>query len=52
MRLATNKINKLTYAVKTISKEKIRSGLHFLRNELEILRKLDHPNIVKFNEIY
>ena len=40
------------YAVKTIFKEKVKKDLHLLRRELEILKTLDHPNIVKFYEVY
>lgn len=40
------------YAVKTIFKEKIKKDLHLLKRELEILKTLDHPNIVKFYETY
>lgn len=40
------------FAVKTIFKEKIQKSLHLLKRELEILKTLDHPNIVKFYETY
>lgn len=40
------------FAVKTIFKEKIKKDMHLLRRELEILKTLDHPNIVKFYEVY
>ena len=40
------------FAVKTIFKEKIQKNLHLLKRELEILKTLDHPNIVKFYETY
>ena len=42
----------LTYAVKTIQKSKIKGNISLLRNELELLRSSDHPNIVKFYEVY
>lgn len=48
--LFTNPAKK--FAVKTIFKEKIKKDLHLLRRELEILKTLDHPNIVKFYEVY
>lgn len=48
--LCTNPSKK--YAVKTIFKEKVKKDLHLLRRELEILKTLDHPNIVKFYEVY
>ena len=40
------------FAVKTIYKEKVQKNLHLLKRELEILKTLDHPNIVKFYETY
>ncbi|KRX10284.1 Protein kinase-like domain [Pseudocohnilembus persalinus] len=40
------------FAIKTISKEKLRSNLDLLKVELEILKNLDHPNIIKFYETY
>eukprot|EP01017_Pseudomicrothorax_dubius_P038267 TRINITY_DN5706_c0_g1_i1.p1 TRINITY_DN5706_c0_g1~~TRINITY_DN5706_c0_g1_i1.p1 ORF type:complete len:555 (+),score=107.49 TRINITY_DN5706_c0_g1_i1:55-1719(+) len=42
----------MKFAVKTISKEKIKRDIHILRRELEILKSLSHPNIVKFYETY
>jgi calcium-dependent protein kinase len=42
----------LTVAVKTINKEKIKNELQLLERELEIIKTLDHPNIVKFYEAY
>lgn len=36
------------YALKTIQLEKIsRSMLKEMRNEIEILKRLDHPNIIR-----
>lgn len=40
------------FAIKTIYKEKIQKSLHLLKRELEILKTLDHPNIIKFYETY
>lgn len=40
------------YAIKTIDKQKVKKELHLLKRELEILKTLDHPNIVKFYETY
>jgi calcium-dependent protein kinase len=41
-----------SYAVKSVPKSKITKELVFLRRELEILMSVDHPNIVKFYEVY
>ena len=40
------------FAIKTIEKVKLKKDLHMLKRELEILKTLDHPNIVKFYETY
>ena len=40
------------FAIKTIDKQKVKKELHLLKRELEILKTLDHPNIVKFHETY
>lgn len=39
-------------AVKTIAKSKINKSLKLIHRELELLKELDHPNIVKFYENY
>ena len=41
-----------TYAIKSISKENCQGDFMQLKRELEILFKLDHPNIIKQYEIY
>ena len=43
----TNKIR----AIKQIKKTSIRNPLQFV-NEIEILKKVDHPNIIKIYETY
>lgn len=40
------------YAIKSIPKEKLKNDLTLLRNELEMLRTTDHPNIIQFYEIF
>lgn len=40
------------YAIKTINIGKMKGNLNMLNNEITILKKLDHPNILKFFEIY
>lgn len=42
----------MTVAVKAIDKGKIREDMEMLMMEIEILNKLDHPNIVKYFETY
>ena len=38
--------------MKTISKAKIKKEFHLLKTELEILKSLNHPNLIKFYETY
>jgi calcium-dependent protein kinase len=38
--------------VKTISRECINSEVELIDNELDILLKVDHPNILNFYEIF
>lgn len=40
------------YAVKSILREEIKKDIALLEEELAILQKVDHPNIVKFYESY
>ena len=48
----------MRFAVKSIPKEKIHprgtysAGLIYMRQELEVLRMVDHPNVIKCHEIY
>ena len=44
--------SKMTYAVKSILRSNIKKDVKPLEEELEILRGLDHPNIIKFHETY
>jgi len=44
---------RLKFAIKSIPKDKIHpKGLSFMRRELEVLRMVDHPNVIKCHEIY
>ena len=43
---------KIKYAVKSILRSNIKKDVSQLEEELEILRKVDHPNIIKFHETY
>lgn len=41
------------YAIKTIRKGRLSSNfVRELRNEINIIRRLDHPNIIKFYDVY
>jgi calcium-dependent protein kinase len=53
VRIATLKANpKQKFAVKTISKEKMVEKRNLLGRELNVLKSLDHPNVVYFHETY
>ena len=43
---------KIKYAVKSILRSNIKKDVSQLEEELEILRRVDHPNIIKFHETY
>lgn len=48
---ARDKVTKEEVAIKRIPREKIRNYQRFL-NEINALKKLDHPNVIKLFEIY
>ena len=53
VRKAVHRITKKTFAVKTIDLCKIRpEQLHLLRDEVEIMKMLDHPNVIKLYETF
>jgi len=39
-------------AIKTILKKNVKNKLDLLKQEIQILAALDHPNIVKYHETY
>ena len=39
-------------AIKVLSKSKLKDHLEAIKDEVDILTKLDHPNIVKYYETY
>lgn len=42
----------LYVAIKVLDKQKLKYNLQVVMNEVAILNKLDHPNIVKYYETY
>ena len=53
--LANNLEDKQMYAIKAFSKESIfkqSKGKAAIRNEIEILYELDHPNIMRMSEVH
>jgi serine/threonine protein kinase len=49
---ATSKKDGEKYAVKIIEKSMIQDDIKLLRREIEIMKKVSHPNILKLHEIY
>jgi len=54
VRRATHRATGIDYAVKILELKNIRSqeGLRQLREEVHILSEMDHPNIVRLEEVY
>jgi len=50
VRKAKNKANKKYYAVKVIQKKAVRTEV--LEREITIMQKLDHPHVLKMNEVF
>ena len=51
--LTTNKHDeRLQVAIKVMNKQKLKEHLSAIQEEVAILNKLDHPNIVKYFETY
>lgn len=42
----------LTVAIKSIDKLKVKKDMHLLKREVSILQSVDHPNIIKFYEMF
>jgi len=42
----------IDYAVKVIDKEALKEDIKLLKREVEIMKKVDHNNILKLHEIY
>lgn len=47
-----NNIKKRLFAIKNIKKEKFKDKMSLFMREIEFLKILDHPNIIKFYEVY
>jgi calcium-dependent protein kinase len=50
--LGTHKITGETRAVKQILKTRLIGSVDFARSEVEVLKYMDHPNIIKLLETY
>ena len=53
--LAARKENNQQYAVKAFSKtfmQQQHKGFESLLNEIRIMRKIDHPNVLKLHEVH
>lgn len=51
MYLAKSKYTNKTRAIKQIKKTSVKNPIQFT-NEIDILKKVDHPNIIKIYETY
>jgi len=52
VKIATRKSNKKKYAVKCITKQKIKKDeLVMLEREIDVMKKLQHPNIIQLMEV-
>jgi serine/threonine protein kinase len=49
---ATSKADGEKYAVKIIEKSVIKEDIKLLKREIEIMKKVDHKNILKLHEIF
>jgi len=52
VREATRKGSGLQVAIKSINKAKIQKDLYLLRREMDIMRVIDHPNLISYYEAY
>jgi calcium-dependent protein kinase len=51
VRKCQNRVTKEMFAIKTIRKAKV-GRLEVLKREIEILRKMDHPNIIRLVDVF
>eukprot|EP01097_Dermamoeba_algensis_P010800 TRINITY_DN8099_c0_g1_i1.p1 TRINITY_DN8099_c0_g1~~TRINITY_DN8099_c0_g1_i1.p1 ORF type:complete len:119 (-),score=16.28 TRINITY_DN8099_c0_g1_i1:12-368(-) len=52
VKLATHKETGQLVAIKTVKKEDIGDNFWLIKNEIDILRKVKHPNIVAIYDVY
>jgi len=52
VKLATRKKNGVEYAIKIIDKQKVGDKKEMLDREVDILRRIRHPNVISVQEIY
>ena len=50
--LAAKKTTEEKCAIKQILKARLRKGISRARQEIDILKTLDHPNIIRLHEVY
>ena len=51
--MTTNRLDKdFKVAIKVLDKHKLKENIDCIMEEVAILNKLDHPNIVKYFETY
>lgn len=50
--LANRKADGSTYAVKIINKKNVQQDLHRLAIEMDILKSVNHPNIIRLQDLY
>jgi len=49
---ATRKSDNTQWAVKVIDKDALKDDIKLLKREVEIMRQVNHKNILKLNEIF
>ena len=52
IRIGTHVHSKIKVAIKTIKKNKLKGSYEMFIQELKIMQQIDHPNIIKFYEVY